>query len=380
MSLVALLALGCTGSGLGLPGPSARSCPDGSCLEPVEEAEEEAPRVSPELERSTGDTGIRTWTDPPGTTTETETCVPVPEQCGNGADDDCDGAIDCHDSDCDDACFSDCTDTEGGNCNGDMGYGDHCAPADNTGGCSDERFWAWCNRRNPATPDIWDDHLRTWVDDRCDGSITLQDRDGNGYEEYTCEDSDGSRWWCTTPLVLRLELLRPVALVPDAGTALFDLAPAGARPIVRVDWPTAATPWLARDRDGDGAITSGRELFGSATPLADGPAEDGFAALASLDADGDGDVDADDPAYADLVLWADLDGDRRSAAHELRSLTRAGIVRLSVRPEVRTRCDARGNCARERAPVTWRDAAGVVRTGELVDVHLRNHGAGPGPS
>jgi len=38
-------------------------------------------------------------------------------------------------------------------------------------------------------------------------------------------------------------------------------------------------------------------------------------------------------------------------------------------------CDGRGNCERERATMTWRDARGVARGGAIVDVHVRGDGA-----
>jgi len=135
------------------------------------------------------------------------------------------------------------------------------------------------------------------------------------------------------------------------------------------DWPTAATPWIALDRDGDGKVTSGEELFGSATPTAGGTASNGFQALAELDANHDGRIDAADPAFAKLVLWTDRDGDQRSSADELAPLGDT-IVSISLADQVVKRCDARGNCEGERASVVWRTAVGALRTGAVVDVYL----------
>jgi hypothetical protein len=84
-------------------------------------------------------------------------------------------------------------------------------------------------------------------------------------------------------------------------------------------WPTAVTPWIAVDRDGDGAITSGAELFGDST----GDARDGFEALAALDDNRDGVIDRHDPAFARLLLWSDTNGDRKSTPAELRPLAEA---------------------------------------------------------
>lgn len=135
------------------------------------------------------------------------------------------------------------------------------------------------------------------------------------------------------------------------------------------DWPTSATPWLAMDRDGDGAITSAAELFGSSTLLESGRAKHGFEALAALDANRDGVLDAQDPAFASLVVWTDRDGDRQSAPSELAPLS-ASVVSLSLDYQRVPHCDARMNCEGERAPMQWRDASGATRTGTVVDVYL----------
>ncbi len=143
------------------------------------------------------------------------------------------------------------------------------------------------------------------------------------------------------------------------------------------DWPTAETPWIALDRNADGLIDRGAELFGSDTVLANGAtARNGFAALADLDANHDGAIDAADPAFARLVLWADRDADGTSGPGELAPLS-AKIVSISLANAVRERCDARGNCEGERSALTWRDASGALHTGSVVDVYLPRRVASP---
>ena len=168
----------------------------------------------------------------------------------------------------------------------------------------------------------------------------------------------------STPLALRFDDA-PVRFAMSSGT--FDLGPeCGA-----TDWLDAGTPWLALDRDGSGAIEGGHELFGSATVLRDGArADNGFTALAELDSDRDGRIDASDPDFARLVLWADHDADRRSTLWELTPVATAGLVSVDLDYRNDRRCDARGNCEIERAAFTFRDALGRARTGEIVDVHL----------
>lgn len=285
------------------------------------------------------------------------TCQPPGEVCDNGVDDDCDGLIDAHDFDCP-GNHHPCEAEEGNGCNGDLGYGNLCSPADNTGGCSDNRFWAWCNRRNSAYPDIWDSWVHDWVSTRCDGATTLSGA------TFSCTSSTNDIYQCTTPLVLVFDGA-PVRYQSGGNFAFTPGAP------VRSDWPTAQTPWLVRDLDGNGKIDNGSELFGSSTRLPDGSlAHDGFEALAALDLNHDGVIDARDPAFASLRLWMDADGDQRTGRGELVRLSDRGVTSLRLGFSVDPRCDEHGNCERERADFSWTDASGKVHTGALVDVWL----------
>ncbi|MBV1790597.1 hypothetical protein KQ940_21255, partial [Marinobacterium sp. D7] len=99
-----------------------------------------------------------------------------------------------------------------------------------------------------------------------------------------------------------------------------------------------ATGWVApddgllvMDRNGNGTIDDGSELFGDATPLSDGTdAADGFAALADLDENADGKIDAADSQFANLRVWRDLNGDGVSQVDELFSLGELGIASLDA--------------------------------------------------
>ncbi|HEY4122438.1 MAG TPA: calcium-binding protein [Byssovorax sp.] len=195
--------------------------------------------------------------------------------------------------------------------------------------------------------------------------------DNGGTQQCIIQDGEAAWDQCTqpgptgTPLVLVFDGA-PVSFQADA-THAFDLTGAAS---YTSDWPTARTPWLALDRDGDGAIGDGGELFGSATVLSTGArATNGFDALRELDSNHDGVIDARDARFGELVVWADRDGDRRSTAAEL---TRASSVLLSIDLgyHASPRCDARGNCEIERATFRYVDAAGAERIGHVVDVHL----------
>jgi hypothetical protein len=178
--------------------------------------------------------------------------------------------------------------------------------------------------------------------------------------EHHCWQRRGPRPGCNTPLVISLDGT-PIELAASAGTFAFHPGSPAA-----TDWPAASTPWLALDRDGDGAITSGAELFGDATPLGDGTtARDGFAALAALDVNGDRRLDREDSAFASLLLWADRDGDHRSSPAELTPLA-AVVEAIPLRSEWVPRCNARGDCEGGRGVAICRGG----HTGSIVDVYL----------
>lgn len=188
-------------------------------------------------------------------------------------------------------------------------------------------------------------------------------------------DSPHDRWWKSLSGRQR-QYIRRVCNDEDNGMSTL----CGGTPLVvawhgetvaftDAHWPTTATPWIALDRDGDGAITSSAELFGSDTTLSDGAkATDGFAALRALDANADGVIDARDPAFSSLVLWSDRDGDGRSSPGELAPLATA-IDAISLDVTLAPRCDAQRDCERERASIVWHDRDGT-HTGAAVDVHL----------
>jgi hypothetical protein len=179
-----------------------------------------------------------------------------------------------------------------------------------------------------------------------------------------CNESGSSS---STPLVLSFDGVEP-AMIPGASGA-FDLSGSGVHG--HTDWPAASTPWLALDRDGDGRIADGSELFGSAVRLASGDlATQGFEALAELDANGDHVIDARDPRFGELLVWGDADGDRASQGHELSTASQRGLVSIELGSRSEVVCDARGNCGVERAAFTYHAEDGSLRTGEVVDIHL----------
>ncbi|MFO0596698.1 MAG: hypothetical protein U0228_15380 [Myxococcaceae bacterium] len=150
-----------------------------------------------------------------------------------------------------------------------------------------------------------------------------------------------------TPLVFALD--QHPALTSDGRSFSFE---PGAP--MRSSWPAASVAWLVRDLDRDGQISTGRELFGTFTA---GGYRNGFEALAALDGNHDGQVDARDAAFSELQLWFDRDGDRQVSTGELVPVDFALPTSFTSSRE----CNARGDCIVERAK------AGA---GWLLDLHL----------
>ncbi|WP_169151108.1 calcium-binding protein [Azoarcus sp. TTM-91] len=101
---------------------------------------------------------------------------------------------------------------------------------------------------------------------------------------------------------------------------------------------------LVLDRNGNGSIDGGSELFGNNTTLANGnKAANGFAALRELDSNLDGVIDANDAAYASLRVWKDADGDGITDEGELLPLEEAGVARIALNYTNTATTDANGN-------------------------------------
>jgi Ca2+-binding RTX toxin-like protein len=133
-------------------------------------------------------------------------------------------------------------------------------------------------------------------------------------------------------------------------------------------WAGADDGLLVWDRDGDGRIESGRELFGDRTLLQSGLlAANGFAALAEWDGNADGRIDAADPVWANLKLWKDIDGDGFSAADEFLSLTEAGVASINLAYATGPGVDANGNSAWLSGSFTRSDGTSGAATDYLFE-------------
>jgi hypothetical protein len=144
-------------------------------------------------------------------------------------------------------------------------------------------------------------------------------------------------------------------LTDTAHGVVFDIR-ADRRPL-RIPWTAdSRNGFLVLDRNGNGVIDNGSEMFGNITPQPfEGP-RNGFLALAQFDkpengGNGDGVIDSQDAVFSQLRIWVDANHDGISQPEELHTLPEMGVFSISLDYSLSRRTDQFGNVFRYKAKI-----------------------------
>jgi hypothetical protein len=140
---------------------------------------------------------------------------------------------------------------------------------------------------------------------------------------------------------------------------VFDISCIGIPKQIAWTSPGSDDGWLVLDRNGNGLIDDGKEMFGNFTEQPKpqtGQQKNGFLAMALFDktengGNGDGLISSKDEVYGRLRIWQDVNHNGVSESNELHTLSDLGVRSLELDYRESKRTDQHGNQFRYRAKV-----------------------------
>ncbi|OOF55208.1 hypothetical protein BKK56_07150 [Rodentibacter genomosp. 2] len=156
-----------------------------------------------------------------------------------------------------------------------------------------------------------------------------------------------------------------IQTLSDSRGVTFDFRGDGNK--IQTGWVAPNDGLLVWDKNNDGIINSGEELFGE-NPK-DPSINDGFEALSLLDSNKDLIFDKNDVMWSKLEIWKDANSDGITQIGELFSLDSIGIVSIELNAKSSEHIDSNGNLHKLISKVNWQNSQQT----DITDVWFRQN-------